>query len=461
METGTFENLRVELPVKLIELVDVQLEERLGEHGTARIVGILAEGEEKNAMDKLTMKVNAKILLKGRGEQKIVFSGVPTKVSIAHAGNTYHIEVTIQSYSILMDLKRKSKSFQNKSQTYTQIFQYIVSIYGGEVKDLISNGKTQNNPHIQWKETDWEFLKRMASHFGAYIYPLIEADKPKIFVGISKTASHTINETVYEVKKNLSEYWWRKENDIPISEKNDTAYEVETTEHYELGDQAVFQGRTFIIARKWSGMKQGRLVHVYELVPEEGLKTRKRYQEEFSGASVEGKIIAREKDKLKLHLSIDEMQEEAEAYWYSFSTSYTAEGATGWYAMPETGQSVQLFFPDRDETKAYITKGIRKDGENNPKTQDVSTKYFGTKEGKEMVLSPSGITFHVLQNETTVQLSNHGGVTISSPKPIQMNAGETLSCDCKNFSVTSKDKIALSTKGATIVVDNITHIIGS
>lgn len=459
MATGTFENIRVNMPVKVAALLDIKICEKFGEHSKAVVVAILEEEENETVLDALTMDTNIQIVQLG-DTSKILFSGVPTQVAIHHVGGEYRITIQLHSYSILLDLKKKNRSFQNKDNTYTVLFRNLVKEYGGSVKDFVSQGSLQKQPFIQWEETDWEFMKRLASRFHAPVYSNIDGKVPQVYIGICKSNQYTENSSIYQIEKDMKQYLLYKENEEDTMERNYLSYQVTTPLCYGLGDGVFLKEQVFVVAEKRSEMIQGRLLYTYVFLPEKGTKVKKHYQEILSGVVIEGTVIAREEDKVKLHLSIDSEQNETDAYWFSMSTSYSAEGSTGWYAIPEKGQSVLLYIPGRDEGNAYVIKTKRLDGEMNGKTQDPKTKYFGTKEGNEMIMSPSQVTFHVLQNNTIVSLSNGGGISISSPEAIAINAGEFMGCDCKKISVTSKEKIVLGTKQTSIVVDNVTHIIG-
>lgn len=72
--------------------------------------------------------------------------------------------------------------------TYGKLLRKIVSSYeGGDIIDHLSNGKEIEELFVQYQETDWEFLKRLASHFHGSILAASEFASPKIFWGNKRT----------------------------------------------------------------------------------------------------------------------------------------------------------------------------------------------------------------------------------------------------------------------------------
>ena len=81
-----------------------------------------------------------------------------------------------------LDLKLKRRSFQNKDMKYTQLIDEVIKDYSGDYIDVVAKGSTTDKFIIQYDESDWEFLKRMASHFNAGLVPDTYSDKPQILV---------------------------------------------------------------------------------------------------------------------------------------------------------------------------------------------------------------------------------------------------------------------------------------
>ena len=454
----TFQNLCIDVPVDYVCIEDFQLEHQMNQHGWATVKILLEDNANQDVVQKFSINDRIKIYTSGKNGSTI-FVGVPIKVQMSHIGMFFRLTIQLYSVTILLDLKKKSRSFQNISMTYRELIAGIVKEYSGLVKDLASNGKKLKGPYIQYEETDWEFLLRMSSCVGAVFYSPISAKVPNCVVGIQKENKYNLKDMPHTTRKNIKQYLQEKSYEGKGTEDGAKEYIVRTVEHYQVGDEITFHDVCGIVMSVSANMRRGRMVFCYRIKQEKGIFQLQRYNSRIAGNSIEGKVLEIDKHQLKLHLSIDESQKKDEAFSYPFSTQYTGKNSTGWYAMPEVGQSVNLFVPKNDETAAFITKVNRTDGDNNQKTVDPLTKYFGTKEGREMKLAPEEVTFSAVEEKTFIKLSDNGGVTIQTPDDIKLN-GKVFSSTCKSFDITSKEKIVLVASDSSIVVDNVMHIKG-
>ena len=73
---------------------------------------------------------------------------------------------------------------------------------------------------------------------------------------------------------------------------------------------------------------------------------KKKYNEHIDGISWKGEVLERIQDRVKVHLEIDDYQDPGTAWEFPYSTLYTAEGHSGFYVMPEKGDTVYINFPN-------------------------------------------------------------------------------------------------------------------
>ncbi|KOM89399.1 hypothetical protein FDB55_02535 [Clostridium botulinum] len=103
------------------------------------------------------------------------------------------------------------------------------------------------------------------------------------------------------------------------------------------------------------------------------------------GASLEGKVLAVEGEEVKLHLSIDENQDEGESSLFK----YAPPTGNTMYSMPVVGTSAKLYFPDESGNEPLISGYVRSNGSSCAKTSDTTKRYFGTENGSEVEMTPS------------------------------------------------------------------------
>ena len=88
-----------------------------------------------------------------------------------------------------MDQVKRSQSFQDVGQTYSQVAQRIASEYlDGAVIPTVGLDKSLGVPVIQYRETEWEFLKRMANWCGGVVVPETHYSYPRLWFGFPERA---------------------------------------------------------------------------------------------------------------------------------------------------------------------------------------------------------------------------------------------------------------------------------
>ena len=174
-----------------------------------------------------------------------------------------------------------------------------------------------------------------------------------------------------------------------------------------------------------------------------------------------GKVLKAINDTVKVHLSIDDTQDEGKAYPFPYATGYSTEGHTGWYVMPEEGDTVQIVFPTEDENQAYAVQAVRQ--EDTEKTADPRVKYLRTPDGKEIKLDKEEILITAKDGVTYVRINENSGVDIFTNKEVKVisdgnitvNSGANISMTSKNdfsihagknLKVTAEDSITITNK---------------
>ncbi len=464
------EELKIQLPFKYKIIKTLYIKEKLNEHSKIFIKGILDNEEENiNIFKKLSITDNLKVKGKKivfenkieKEEETDIFYGIITKIKLKQDGNLYDFELEGSSYSLMLDLKKKKRSFQDKNLTYRNLIGDIVKENKGNTIFIGDFSKTLDVPFIQYNETDWEFIKRLSSHMGLKLCPDVKTEKPNIFIGIKKGNEYICNAYEYKLKKDIKSYLKMKENHMKVTEEDFISYEIEIKDNYEIGDKILYKDLKLVIIEKYLELKSSELINKYKLKLERNIKQEKIYNEQIIGQVINGIVIKVEKDKIKVHLDIDEKQEENKAYLYSFGSNYTTEGNTGWYIMPEVQSKIELYIPTKCEGSGYLRRVLREDGKENEKTQDVSIKYLGTIDGKELKLAPEQLKFTTNGESLYLNMENEGGISIVSNENINIYSEKNIKIESEKLTIKSNDKIAITTQDANIVIDEVTHLKGS
>jgi hypothetical protein len=197
--------------------------------------------------------------------------------------------------------------------------------------DLINNASNNSKINrfiIQYQETDWQFLKRVASQLYAGIVPVASFEKPKFYFGIPEGESRgDLERYHYSVKKDLAGFQNYSENhNKNLREIDFVYYEVVTDQVMEIGDTIKFRDKTLYVNEAVILVEDGLLLHRYKLTTKGGFSQPNLYNQKLIGASVQGRVIEVAKDNVRVHLEVDENQKKEEAYWFPYSSVYTAKG---------------------------------------------------------------------------------------------------------------------------------------
>lgn len=461
-----YHNLQI-LPFQLVSIQKLTLTKKINEHATLHFTGIVPE-EMKDKYVAMT-EVNSLIEvnhLNPAGATDPLFKGVILKVKVRAVRGIYYMEAEAVSATYLLDVKKQNRSYQDKEMTYSSLFQLMSPAYAGlDIIDEATKGKKLEKLTVQYRETDWEFLKRMASRFNTGLVPAATFDKPKFHFGIpAGSGKGKLEDYHYTIRKKLGDYLLYKETDNGNIEENDFLYyEVETDKILHIGDFVTFNEQTLYVCEAHTSMKDGLLKHLYTLSSKSGMSKSELFNYSISGVSIEGKVLEVAKDHLKVHLSIDEKQDIGKAHWFLYATPYTAEGHSGWYSMPEINDYVHVYFPTHHEEEGLASSSIRKnlDSTATNKLDDPSVKYYRTAFGKEIKLSPTEIVITAQDGDIFIRLNEESGIEIFSKKEIKLLSDADISVNAgKKIFLTAEEEISLKCKESKITMDGSVQIFG-
>ena len=284
-------------------------------------------------------------------------------------------------------------------------------------------------------------------------------------MGLPPGKERTVDDFHYTVVKDLDHYLHDSINyDSELDEIDFIGYQVESSNHLDIGDYVTFQNKKLRVAQSTAVMRQGTLTFNYTLTLDTGVRQNPILNPKLSGASLRGTVIDRAKDTVKVHLAIDEGQPIEDACPLPYSSTYTAEGNSGWYCMPEVGDQVRVYFPTADETGAIVMGSIRQDGETNQKTADPNIKYFGNASGKGLMFSNSAVTLTSSGEgcQLRLDLDPAKGILIHSDHELNWGSAKDIVFNSdQQFDLKAKDGIYLHCKSSSIILDGKTDIQGN
>lgn len=446
-------------PFALERILELRLIKKVNEHAKLSFRGVLKEGEEDRLIEDDWEEKT--VILKEEG--KTLFCGVAASIGVVCESGVFYLEAEAVSWTVKLDEERKKRSFQENGLSYYDIVKQLANEADGKVKCYAPENKV-GNLLLEYRETDWEFLKRLASHSNSVLVVDPKGKKPEFTFGVPEGKEYKDEVDVegdFAVRKKVSKYRkMSKYEDISYEEKDTVEYTLQTDHAaLEVGDMVKRKGKALYVKEVDIKLKGSVFTCRYGLTTKNGLSAKKVIHPYISGLTLTGTVLKPEGDTVKVHLAIDDEQDEGKAYPFPYATGYSAEGHTGWYVMPEEGDTVQIIFPTEDENDAYAVQSVRQ--EDTEKTNDPEIKYLRTPNGKEIKLDREEILITANDDVTYIKINEAGGVEIITDKEVQVTSGGSVTVDSgdqismtsandfsinagKNLSITAADSITMT-----------------
>ena len=391
-----------------------------------------------------------------------MFCGIIKTINTTKYDNDYYLEIEAITFSGMLDTEVKSRSFQNIEMTYEGLVKEVITDY--VPYDFVFSSKNNvkiGKPIFQYKETDWEFLKRIASEIGETI--IINSSNEKFLFSFGKeyAKSYSIeDDTYYKAGKDLKSFYKAGGYEAGFHDTDYFYYEINRKEKYNIGDKITFKNKELYVERYKGIIENEEIIYKYRLCRKNGIWVTKKYNDMIAGASLEGEVLAVDGENVKVKLDIDKKQEEKGNAWFKYSPP------TGnvMYSMPLVGTKVDLYFPDETMNDPIITNCIRSNGGSCEKTSDSSKRYFGTEHGSELEMTPNAINIKGgCKENLSISFDDNVGVILSSPKKLTLKADEEIIFNTpKEVKIkgTSQVLVLKPESSSGISVENEFHILG-
>ena len=395
------------------EFIDIQefYSELLpNKHGRAIIEGTISGADKEEYLSsggKLTQ-----IITKTDEDKSIVlFCGIVTSCNIKSNGDVNYMTLGLMTQSILMDGKEHIRTFQNEGVNYRDIIDIIIEAYNNSAFIMTSGDDKKTQGFMcQYKETDWEYLKRLAFSANTVIYPDYSVEGVKFFIGLPSKQENCLRSEYYELGVDSG--------DESLLNSGKAYYKVMVREHYEIGERLTFLDETQVVVARVSRLEHREVINEYILMKESDVKTKAYQNEKLIGAALFAKVSQVENELVRVSIDDDENNSGDKAF-LNYATVYSSPEGGSWYCMPEVGDRVIVKFPDANEQNVYVQNAFHvgsAGGRDNPEI-----KFFKNKEGKEIRLSPESVLI-TDNNGSSIELKDDKGISIKSSGMISIVA---------------------------------------
>ena len=446
MGAVNYEHIRVN-GYNIQSIKKMQIKNSINNHATLKLTGIL-DHEDINDVYSTTNNKVIEVYYENKGSKNTLFYGIVTNINVLVDQEVYKIDVEAKSMTYLLDIKVKSRSFQDKSMPVKTIIKNVMSDYSNSSYLLNMPDEASGELIVQYEETDWEFIKRIVSEYNKGLIASTTSKSIQYSVGSQNHFKQlSLAHTKFEIYKDLNEYKEMKENFISGAKEEDyLTYKVTDYGILSLGDYINFQNKQLYVYESLYEIKDGILQNTYKLRQENGLNQKRLFNTKIIGSSIDGKIIGVQGELVQIHLEIDKSQSTSTAKWFKFSTMSASSDGSGWYCMPEIGDSVKVYFPTKDEDESFAISAVSgyKQGasESGDRMGNPDNKYLRTRNDKEVKLTPDGIAVSCDSGQADMKLSSDGTLTISSQNNINVTAKGNIKIEAKkSFKISALESI--------------------
>lgn len=423
--------LQVNSRFAFLTVLNCNIHSKYGEHTRAEITGTVKSAEAIAALNNTTEEKLEITSRNDNGVEEVLFIGTIESTEIKQEGQYAVLTVRAVSNAWKMDIERKSRSFQDLSMSYRDVAGKVIQEYGADMSWNLSD-KPLEHPLIQYKETDYCFLKRILSHLGGSI---TTSDTEG---GIHLSAGLREGKRIGDVELKGKAY-----SDVLFLDKRIPGYKLENMDFSRVGDFLSIQGRTYYVMEAEAKFINNVLNCTCLVFPKQCFEMERIPADTLKGAVLTGKVLKTEQENIKLHLDIDKEQEVDGAYEFPWKP------ITGnlFYSMPEKGSKAALYFGEGEEGNATVIYNIRENGEECGETADYTNRYFTTQHKKRMYLKPSETGFVNLKDQNAeISLKDESGLQVKSTHKISIMAEGQVELKGKNVKLTAPKEATLVKK---------------
>ena len=532
VEFFSAERIKIEIDGQQILWRDMKLEidSRIGEHtiGKIKYIGSVNQLSLYDAL--IDRKGDKEIKILGRSNiadntgnstEKIFLNGVIKELQINETtAGALTVEITAISKSILLDRIPRYRSFQDPTLTYSAIAEEINGNYGTNDGKIVNVGEDmQAVPRmtIQYNETDWEYLKRIASYTGQPVM----AYSDKVFVGFFKNIpAQTPNLKYSQFGKRTKEErtyfkitgteFYPVATPIKLKTRNRVSGEEVENDYYVLENKIYNEGNTlkceYILGKQTDyfvdpiphekirgAVIEARTVHIARTDESKsehgrtdgssdnlegktiGAKPLNKYIEKAENKSQNENVKEKVKTKdiavmtLNLTEGLLKLGENGQSFedkyagksYFPYVTPYS-QSNTGFTPAPEVNDRVALYFPNGNETHAIVLGAVNNDGNGrftNPDKRNftLGNSQGGANNGKPMYDFTLNSEEFSISVGRVINMSSKGTVDISSLSTSNITStGADVNVSGKSQANISSQssKLALTPQSGTLVTSS-------
>lgn len=419
-------------PFEDLQVTDFWSIQEVNAHARAEIRGMIPYDRRGAYADAGRKLLWIQVVAVSQKKEETLFYGVADHLKLQVEGGVCMTTISLTSGTRLMDLEEHIRSFQSEEFTYKELLDVCCEAYEDGDK-IMMTGKGRHIPHfiMQYKETDWAFIKRLASMEHTVVFADCSTKGVRFHFGIPDRKAGDEEIQDHQIQYDIEGYWDQKENGSKLRPEDTMSYIWKSREIHRIGEAKDMDGSTFVIWKIETTLKGNELYHTCYMKPRAGLQVPVQQDFHLAGVSLSATVKSVVNDRVQILIDSDEYKDKNRSCWFAFSTIYSSGDGTGWYCMPEVGDIVRLYFPTIKERDAYVISAYHEEG--TALRTRPERKSWRNKEGKEIQLSPGYIlmtnndgTYIELSDEEGIQMATDGSISIYANGSLNLSAGAAI-----------------------------------
>ena len=405
------------------EILDIHIHAEADSHASVFIKVMMTQ----KAVQELLFQAAAEKRIGLASGEDVIFNGLISKISFEQSDSWHIAEIHGISGSVCLEGQKKCRSFQNTAYTGRDVIKEVLKDTEGAAAVFRLPKERLAQPLIQYQETDWEFILRVASLYHSSVYVDFRVGKPWIYCGLPKLGVKTGADIL-----SLS---WGMEEGQPCRR-------IETYCPCRLGEQIPEQDGFYIQALD-GRLKNGLLVYSCMLRPLSCSGRQPVSNSKIKGISIKGTVIDVGEGCVRLWLDMDIRQEVWEAYWYEWQP----ETGNIFYCMPEVGARAYLHIWGKDESRAAATECLHTCYRGSQDRQNPANRSLLLAAREKIELFPQMLHFSGGgKKESDIYMEDQEGIQLGSLGEVTLHAAESIGLKGENIFLQAPEEVSIVRK---------------
>lgn len=437
------EQLVIESKIPISHILTLEMDHKLNDHGVLTMKVMIQPDMQHIFLKGHYLGQNMQFFAHLNHQEKLIFNGKINQVTYEQQQGVITACIGAISYSIELDKEKKLRSFQQIGMSFKGLLELITKKTSTSFEWRVGKDRSLEKPFVQC-ETNFEFIKRLASYFERPIHVNLLTGRADFYFGVRSGVSRELDEATV-LKQGISEDYYEKggyQNKIP--REFYYSLQVKNREPWQIGDfTRGYRNRQITVIRTQASFEKGELTFMHTLGAEGYLYQRRMTANQLVGLNLEGVIRETEKESVRIQLDIDQ-EDQAHYDW-----PWLPEVGNFAYVMPEVGSRTVLTFPTNLEEDAYGSRLLRADS-NHGIYEPIENKQFVTAADKMMGLFPEQLILAGKNQKVSMTLADEEGIRLNSQGEIRMRASEEMTLRGKKVKVVAPNQVLLQTSQSNI-----------